>query len=58
MRATLNGQQIIYLLAKYGPAEFPILKEIEGQKTSITVKVNAKGNFYAHFETVEEETDD
>lgn len=57
MSVTLNGQQILLILAKYGPVEYADLKELENKKVSIQLRSNAKGNFYATFEE-KEETDE
>ena len=58
MKTTINGPQIMLLIAKYGPAEFDHLKQFDGQKVSLTLESNESGQFHAVFETVEGETDE
>lgn len=58
MKTTINGPQIMLLIAKYGPTEFEHLKQFEGEKTSLSLMSNDDSQFYAVFETVEGDEDE
>lgn len=58
MKTTINGPQIMLLIAKYGPKEFDHLAQFDGKKVSLTLESNEQGQFHAVFETVEGEEDE